>query len=350
MKSIYALLLSLLACHASLAEQATPLRIVAFNCEVLKAPGVRQGQFDRYRFDPARIAHHERVAAVIETLSPDIIGLEEVISRESVDMLLGILHDKGMTDYRGYHVENSDTYSGMDVCYITRLKPDVVEGEKIRTINSEAEDPTWRAWYSAPGYNGESPRRQSTSVSRNAVYYFTVAGHKLGFLGLHLKSNPSDEAANSKRMAESIVAQRILQSEIVRRGYEPIVMGDLNDYDAEVADGDDSRDTVTKVIRNLKDFDPKRPGDELINAAALIPRKQDRYSSNWDFNENGFDDPGDVHTMIDHILFAKDLKPFVNRAFISHCTPHDTSDHFPVVLDLLLPPVSNGTVVRGAGG
>ncbi len=345
MKSFYLIVFWLFAGNVSLAEQPTPLRIVAYNCEVLKAPGVQQGEFDRYRFDPARIGHHERVAAIIETLEPDIIALEEVISRESVDMLLSILHEKGLTDYRGYHVENNDSYTGMDVCFITRLEPDKVEGEMIRTINSEAKDPTWREWYSAPGYNGGAPRRQSTSISRNAVYYFTVAGHKLGFLGLHLKSNPSDEAANAKRTAESVLAQRVLQSEIVRRGYEPIVLGDLNDYDPDVEDGDDTRDTTTNVLRNLKDFDPKRPGDELINAAALMPRKQDRYSSNWDFNENGFDDPGDVHTMIDHILLSKDLKPFVRRAFISHTTPHDTSDHFPIVLDLELPPVA-----KGAGG
>ncbi len=321
--------------------QETPLRIVAFNCEILKAPGVRQGEFDKYRSDVGRAGHIARVADVIETLNPDILNLEEVISRESVDTIVAILHEKGLTEYRGYHIENNDTYSGMDVALISKIDPDVVDGEPIRTYNSEEDDPTWRQSFSFTGYSGDRMTR-TTSISRNAVYYFTIAGHKLGFFGLHLKSNPSDEYANAKRTAQAKICQRVLRGEITKRGYLPIVLGDLNDYDPDVPDRDDTRDTKTETLRLLKDFDPGQPGDELMNVASRMPRVEDRYTSHWDWNENRARDPQDVFTMIDHILLPTELAPYIKRAFICRGVGIDTSDHYPVVVDLLLPPAGGG--------
>lgn len=322
------------------AELPTPLRIVAFNCEVLKAPGVRQGEFDHFRFDTARQAHHERVAAVIETLSPDILALEEVISRESIDLLVEVLHQKGLSEYRGFHVENHDSFSGMDVAMLCRIPPDTVEGVELRTIYSEEADPTWRESFAAPGFDGK-PVRRSASLIRNAVYYFTVGKHRLGFLGLHLKANPQDAYSNALRKAEVRVAQRVIQGEIVGRGYLPIVLGDLNDYDPEIEDTDPVRGDSTGVLQGLMDFDPKHAGRELVNAARWMPRLADRYTNHWDLNENGAADPGDVFTMLDHVLLAEELRPHVRRAFICHSVPEDTSDHRPVVVDLMLPPIAD---------
>jgi exonuclease III len=118
----------------------------------------------------------------------------------------------------------------------------------------------------------------------------------------------------------------------------PIVLGDLNDYDPDVADRDDSRDTKTNVLRDMKDFDSKRTGPELMNVAERIPRQADRYTSHWDWNENGAHDGDDVYSMIDHILLSTDLAPYIQRVFIAHIVGPDTSDHYPVVVDLLLPP------------
>lgn len=326
----------LLASAIAQADELTPLRIVAFNSEILTAPGVRAGQIQRYRFDFARRQHHERIANVIEVLRPDILNLAEVTSREAVDLVVEILHEKGMTDYRGYHVECNDSYTGMDVALITRLKPDKVDGKEIRTYFSESKDPTWRQAFSYTGFSG-SRRTSTASISRNAVYYFTVAGHKLGFLGLHLKSNPSDEYSNARRTAEAEVARRIIRGEIEKQGYLPIVLGDLNDYDPDVPDRDETRSTVTQVLANLKDYDTEQPGPELVNVAERMPRVADRYTSHWDWNENGAADPQDVFTMIDHILLPTELMPYVERAFIARCVSLETSDHYPIVVDLELP-------------
>ena len=319
------------------AEEFLPLRIVTFNAEFLAAPGVTPGEIQNYRFHYGRRQHLERVAHLIETLDPDIFNLVEVTSKQAVDQVIDILREKGLTDYRGYHVDSNDTYTALDVALITKHPPDVVDGRPIRTYFSPGEDPTWRESFEFRGRSGQMIR-DTTSLSRNSVYFITVADHKLGFLGLHLKANPQDDYSNAKRMGEAAVARRVLRGEVVRRGYLPIVLGDLNDYDADVPDRDESRDTSTTVLRDLKDFDPRRPGAELVNVAERIVRQADRYTSHWDRNENRAHDGDDVYTMIDHILLAKELMPYVTRAFICHTVSLDTSDHYAVVVDLRLPP------------
>ncbi len=327
------LLLSLLP---NLACGDTPLRIATFNAEILSAQGSRAGQLKKYRWDVAREAQFERVAAVIEAINPDILNIVEVTSKESVDLLVKILHEKGLTGYRGYHVDSNDSFTSMDVALISKFPPDEIKGEAIRTMFSEKDDPTWRETYRVIGRTGKASNRNG-SISRHSVYLLTINGYKLGFLGLHLKSNPSNDAANAQRSAQAKIAQRIIRQEITGRGYLPIVLGDINDYDPDVPDRDETRDSVTTVVHDLKDFDPEQAGDELVNVATLMPRQADRYTSFWDRNENGARDPYDVFTMIDHIFLPKELMPMVKRAFIFHSVGLETSDHRAVVVDLILP-------------
>jgi len=108
---------------------------------------------------------------------------------------------------------------------------------------------------------------------------------------------------------------------------------------------DSGRRTRTTVLRDLKDVDPDAAGPELVNAARFIPRVADRYTSHWDFNENGAADGDDVYTMIDHVLLHREFEPAVARAFVCHAIGLDVSDHFPVVVDLDL-----ARLPRPAGG
>ena len=314
----------------------TPLRIMTFNAEILVAPGERAGDIQKYRWDVAREEQFEKIAAVIEGLNPDVLNIVEVTSKGGVDKLVGMLHEKGLTDYRGYHIEGDDDFSKLDVALISRVEPESIDGQQIRKFHSEQDDPTWRQSFPAPSRSGGT-FNANTSLSRHAVYMMDVGGYKLGFLGLHLKSNPSDEYSNAQRSAQAKVAVRVLRSQIAGEGYLPIVLGDINDFDPDVPDHDDNQDTVTEVIKNLKDFDPERPGPELENVAKLMPRKADRYTCFWDRNENGAKDPYDVFSMIDHIFLPQELMPHVKRAFIFHGVPLEASDHYPVVVDLVLP-------------
>ncbi len=348
-----------LACRADDSAGATRgdacrLRIACFNAENLAAPG-DQTRLTRFRFEPARRRHLERIAAVIETLAPDILVMPEIVSRESVEAVAAILEKKGMADLRGYHVEGADSFSGFDVAIFARIVPDEVEGRRIAIHvparasrpkgEAPADPPAEDAWLrqSFTSFDGRGEERSEEAVlQRHAVAYFTVCGRKIGVLGLHLKSNPSDRNSNAQRTAETRIAREIIRRKIVDKGYLPIVLGDLNDYDPDVPMADGRRTTQTTVLRDLKDFDPGKAGPELVNAAQFIPRVADRYTSHWDFNENGTADSDDVFSMIDHVLVPRELEPAIRRAFICHAIDLDVSDHFPVVVDIDLQAVGQG--------
>ena len=341
-------------------EQATrpacPLRIACFNAENLAAPGERT-TLTRFRFEPARRRHLEHIAAVVETLAADVVVMPEVVSRAGVDAVVELLHAKGLKEYRGYHVDGRDKFSGFDVAILSRIEPDTVNGKPIHIFvptgnkrsskasgagDSQADgtEEWMRRAYSHEDGRGTT-RNEQAVLQRHAVAYFTVCGRKIGLLGLHLKSNPSDVASNAQRTAETAIARELVRREIVARGYAPIVLGDINDYDPDVPMADSGRRTRTTVLHDLKDYDDASAGDELVNAAQFIPRVADRYTSHWDFNENGAADSDDVFTMIDHVLVYRDLVPAITRAFICHAIDLDISDHFPVVVDFdlgTLPP------------
>ncbi len=324
----------LLASNIAAAER--PLRIVAFNVECLQSLDGRDTRIPRYRWKYARQRHIEKVADVIETLDPDVICLVEVTSKAALDAVVNVLHEKGMTGYAGYHVESQDQFTGFDVAFITRHKPDTIEGEPIRLIYSPADDDTWREDFTFVDREGET-KEWSAGVRRHALMCATIGETKIGFLGLHLKSDPSDDYSNARRTAEAKVAQRIIEREIVARGYQPVVLGDLNDYDPDVPDRDVSRSTRTDVIGTIKDFDGSQSGAELWNTGAMIRRVADRYTSHWDVNENGAADIGDVYTTIDYILVPTAWTPHVKRSFVCRLTELNTSDHWPIVVDVELP-------------
>lgn len=326
------------------------LRVACFNAENLAIPG-ETTRITRFRFEPARRRHLERIAAVVETLAPDILVMPEVVSGAAVEAVTALLEAKGMPEYRGYHVEGADIYSGFDVAVFSRIVPDELDGERIRIFVparrpgrgrdaepapapvANADDAWLQESYKYMDERGNA-RSETAVLQRHAVAYFTVCGRKIAVLGMHLKSNPSDVGSNAQRTAETRIARDLIRRKIVARGYLPIVLGDLNDYDPDVPMADASRTTQTTVLRDLKDYDHSVAGPELVNAARHVARVADRYTSHWDFNENGVADAEDVFTMIDHVLVHRDLEPAIRRAFICHALDLDVSDHFPVVVDL----------------
>jgi endonuclease/exonuclease/phosphatase family metal-dependent hydrolase len=328
------------------AGSGATLRIACFNAENLAAPG-EETRLTRFRFEPARRRHLEKVAAVIETLVPDILVMPEVVSAAGVDAVVRILHEKGLADYRGYHVDGRDKFSGFDVAVVSRIRPDTIDGESIHLYvpsrSQGRDDEQWlQQSMTVPAPDGDEAetaggregRRGGTVVlQRHAAAFFTVHGRKIGVLGVHLKSNPSSVQSNAQRSAETKIVREIVRRKILAAGYLPIVLGDINDYDPDVPMADSFRKTQTTVLRDLKDLDPASEGDELVNAARFIPRVADRYTSHWDFNENGAPDGDDVFTMIDHVLVHRDLAPAIARVFICHATGLEISDHFPVVVD-----------------
>ena len=331
--------------------RSSHVRIACFNVESLTVPG-EWGRFARYRFPPGRIRHLEGVASVVEVVNPDILVLSEVSSPEAGEALAAVLREKDLGDFQSYHVDGRDSYTGFDVAFVSRVVPDRIEGKSIHLFapnptprladvqNGSAPLPWTAERYSRPEEEGEDAEAIAV-LKRHAVSFFSLFGQKLGLIGLHLKSNPSDAQANAQRTAEAAIVRRIVQREIISRGYLPIILGDLNDYDPDVEMADSTRKTETSVLRMLKDINPQRDGDELVNVASRIPRVADRFSSHWDYNENGAADGDDVFTLIDHILISKKLAKGLTRTFICHANCLEISDHFPVVVDLDLSAISS---------
>ena len=140
-----------------------PLRIVTFNVQCLQAPDTNKTRLSRFRWSPAREAHLEAIAGVIETLEPDICALTEVTGSESVDRLIDILHRKGLGQYRGHHVESQDRFTGFDVAFITRTTPDAQDGALIRHFAPRGPIPTGRRFTRIPTPRDNSVRQKSRS-------------------------------------------------------------------------------------------------------------------------------------------------------------------------------------------
>lgn len=328
------LAITLMLIHVGCVSAETPVRIMTFNAEWLVYTEDETTK-DPWGPEYTLNEHFERIAGVIESLEPDIVNLVEVTSADAVDYLLAILHDKGLSGYSAFHIESNDSSTGQDIAVITRHTPDVIDGAQIRKFYSTGAGSEWRANYTWETSSGLT-KHKHTSVSKNAVYCFTIDGHKLGFLGLHLKALPSSASSNGQRTGQSVVAQKIIREEIVAHGYLPVVLGDLNDYDSDVPDRSSSV-SMTDVLANLKDYDASISGDELVNAASMIDRQFDRYTAHWDKNSDGRPDENEPMTMIDHILLHEDLVPFIERVFIDHGHGSQTTDHWPVIVDLILP-------------
>jgi hypothetical protein len=272
---------------------------------------------------------------VIETLDPDIVNIAEVTNYQAVQHLVEILHEKGLTEYRAYHVESKDEETGLDIALITKFEPDRVDGTRIKRLYTSKKKGKWRRKFTWTTPKGQK-KKGNTSIAKNALYYFTIEGKKLGFLGLVLQGSPGDRKSDGQRKAQAEIAQDIITKRIVGRGYLPIVLGVFNDYDPDVPDRDDLATSKTSVLRLLKDYDPTSAGDELINAASKIKRKFDRYTYHNDVNRDGKPDKNEAMTMVDHILIHKDLEKKIKGVFIDHGHGSQTSDHWPVVLDLFV--------------
>jgi exonuclease III len=117
------------------------------------------------------------------------------------------------------------------------------------------------------------------------------------------------------------------------------MLGDFNDYDAEVLDMNNNKPT-SRVLDILKGYQGELSGlYELYNVANEIT-KNERYSDWWDSDDNCKTSSQKDYSMIDHILVTDGIKNNINNVFIYHgyneyCGKYD-SDHYPLVVDLMI--------------
>jgi exonuclease III len=158
----------------------------------------------------------------------------------------------------------------------------------------------------------------------------------VAIIGAHLLAIPTDPSRCVQREAQAQVLQNIVSS-YIDKNYEIILLGDMNDYDAEVLDMNSDK-PVSRVLDILKGLEGQKKGHyQLTNVAYRIKQNQ-RYSDWWDSDNNCETSSQKDLSMIDHILVSPNIDQKIVNTYIYHAYNIycDTiySDHYPVVIDL----------------
>lgn len=268
--------------------------------------------------------HMDYVSKVVKQLNPDIINFCEV---EGCDEL-NILKDKLDDDtYTPYLKKGTDTSTGQNVGMLTRVDP------QISLYRTELK-------YNYPipgskcGYTGSSG---SSGVSKHYITEFKFNGYNVAFIAAHLLAIPTDPSRCAQREAQASVLQNVIFG-YVNKGYEVIMIGDFNDYDAEVLDMNSNKPT-SRVLDILKGYQGDLSGlYELHNVAEEIVKDQ-RFSDWWDSDNNCNTASQQDYSMIDHVLVTDSIRKNIVNVYIYHgydeyCGKYN-SDHYPVVVDLI---------------
>jgi exonuclease III len=309
---------------AAVGARGEPLRLATFNLEWM-TESATETRMAPWKSEDALAAHRRDVAEILAKVAADIVCVQEVTSRAALEKLAAepALRPLG---YRVLHVESEDNGTGQDVAFLVspRLRLASFGGATIRRFAD-----------TLPGRPADmrrgDPRRQR--LTKHAVA--CIESPKICLLGLHLLAHPDDRSRNAKRETQARIAAHILRTEIVAKGYAPVVLGDLNDFDPTVGGPSEYKDGRRNVLAILRDHDMTKPGPELFNAASRVSPESARWSAWWDKNHNDVRDPGDPVSLIDHILIDKALEKRVIRVEIRHDVHDGTaSDHWPIVVEM----------------
>jgi len=277
----------------------------------------------------AEAEHHLQVVAQeLTVLDADIVSFEEVQDCYVLSKLNALVPE---LDYLPYLVTGTDTSTGQNVGILTRVDPSVSLQRSSLRVNYPIAG-------SQCGYTGGPG---DSAVSKHYFTTFNISGlpSPLSLFGMHFLAYPDDVSRCVQREAQASVIKSLVSSALLQ-GHSTVVLGDLNDFDGLVLDQANSR-PISQVLNLLRDPLPTIPGDELVNAASLT-EQSNRYTIWWDQNDNCNVEPNEL-TSLDHILFSKDLAPYVDGVNFAHNYPAvcDTyeSDHWPVVLHLTIPQI-----------
>ena len=250
MKKGILIVLLLGICHVALAEDrrtnTAELVIMTFNVEFMwdgLQPEEGRVSFP-WKGSPDEAAEHmAAIANVIIHSDPDIVNLVEVEGLPALQKLNNdFLQSRG---YKAYLVKGKDSFTGQDVGLLTRVDP---EGNQI-------------ARHDDKGTSGAI----SKGVSKNYYARFQIRTHKIGLIGIHFLSRPTDEGRRHLRQAQSKAIASLAVS-MSQNGYLPIILGDMNDYDDNPLDHL-SHAPITNVLHTLKSMDTPDTSDDLIKSA-----------------------------------------------------------------------------------
>jgi endonuclease/exonuclease/phosphatase family metal-dependent hydrolase len=155
-------------------------------------------------------------------------------------------------------------------------------------------------------------------------------------IGAHLLAIPTDPLRCAEREAQASILQNVIFG-YINKAFEVIMIGDFNDYDAEVLDLNNNKPTSI-VLDILKGYKGDLSGlYELYSVAENIDQKE-RFSDWWDSDNNCNTSSQKDYSMIDHILVTNGIRSHIVNTFIYHgydeyCGKYN-SDHYPLIIDL----------------
>ena len=294
------------------ATEATRFTVVALNACWL-FDGVGEGDFSTAPQSPEEAeAHLTDVAAYLASVDPDFISVAEIED----DVMLDRLNEKLGGAYHPIFVQGTDDHTGQDVAALSRF-PITASGR------SDA-----RVRYPIPESRLTAPRGVE-EVYKHFWASTEIGGVTVALIGLHLLAYPDELTRVVRREAQASIIRDLARG-FLDEGYEVIVLGDVNDFDAEVCDaaGNEPRTCVSRLLKNI---DPDREGDELVNICDRLD-PSDRYTYWYDRNHNGIDDGDTEHSQIDHIFVSQGLIPYLAEVRIDHSYEARTvSDHWPII-------------------
>jgi exonuclease III len=313
--------------HNDRRSDKTTLRLVQYNVEWLFVD--HYSNFDcpgtqcTWKNVSEAEEHLQYVSNVVAELKPDIINFCEVEGCDELNMVI----DNLGSDYKGYLKQGTDTGTGQNVGMITKIDPD------INLYRSE-QKVAYPISGSKCGYTGTG----NAGVSKHYITEFSLGGLNIAFISAHLIAIPTDPARCAQREGQAQVLQNIVYG-YVQKGYEIIVLGDMNDYDNEVLDLNSDR-PLSRALDFIKGLDGDKKGlYTLANVAIKVPQVE-RYTDWWDSDNNCNTNSIHDYSMIDHILVTDGIMNKIKDVFVYHgyseyCGKMN-SDHYPVVVDLAL--------------
>jgi len=264
--------------------------------------------------------HLSKVAGLLSQVNADIIALQEV---QDCVVLQCLIDEIGDNTYKPYLIRGTDTATDQNVAIISRVDPisALFRDESRATINRE--DSTC----------GSLPDPTYTSgVSKHFIARFNVNGiGSISLIGAHLLANPTIPDRCIRREAQATVLSWMAENERTQ-GRQVIILGDLNDYDADILDASNSVPT-SRVSQILKFSQGSRI---MFNMAEKISSRPERYSSWWDKDDDCVIEPGEL-TLIDHILVST---PLYSRTSVTIFNGLNDicdlleSDHYPIKITI----------------
>ena len=267
--------------------------------------------------------HMNALAKVIGDLNPDIINLCEVEGCYELSQLSGLLNNS----YKPYLIYGTDSATGQNVGLLSKITPST-------NLQRTAGTHTYPVAGSKCGYTG-SPG--SSSVSKNYYTTYKFGEMTVHLIGTHLLAYPTDVSRCASREAQASVLQELIVSLLTDESVGLILMGDMNDYDAEVPDLNNDKPN-SMVLNIMKGLSGTYAGQyELTSVASLVGQEQ-RYTDWWDKNDDCSSSLTEM-TMIDHFLVTPNLVEKITKVTFPHPYPEVcgtmNSDHYPIVVDFL---------------